>query len=400
MNITEAKVIPTSSVNSMIQATANGKPVLLIGLKEAYREKTQYQKALKRQFEKYHEMDSPYLMKMTALEDIENYGTCIVLEREPGRTLDKYLQETHSDDEKKAIILQIAEGLNYLHHNGVVHGMLYPGLVYITTQGDQVRIINFREHFTDALMESSNVARYIAPEAEDGTVALDARADIYALGQIMKDMRLPMEYSGIIQRSTGFGRSERYLDIDAFLADFDHRHSSSGSTSPKKAALLSLVVLLLVGVCVAIWLMKSNTDSNETSQAQTEQTAADSTNEGSTSTDANDATTSTEAANTQSAAANGSAETNGSAAGQYTGDLAFLNDLVPQMHKDLDKIFAPLAQSDLTPQAKADVMKAVNKKLKTYYKGLRRSLGPLSDAKSAAFDKEFSSYVNQKKQQY
>ena len=65
----------------------------------------------------------------------------------------------------------------------------------------------------------------------------------------------------------------------------------------------------------------------------------------------------------------------------YTGDLAFLNELVPQMHIDMDKIYAS-SKEKATIQAK----------LSSYYKGLRKALGNKTEEQFAAYDKAFMDY--------
>jgi serine/threonine-protein kinase len=71
---------------------------------------------------------------------------------------------------------------------------------------------------------------------------------------------------------------------------------------------------------------------------------------------------------------------------QYTGELAFLAKLVPQMHIDLDKIYA----------SSTDKM-VVKRKVTTYYKGLRGTLKGLNENQFAAFDKAFAEYNSTKK---
>lgn len=66
--------------------------------------------------------------------------------------------------------------------------------------------------------------------------------------------------------------------------------------------------------------------------------------------------------------------------------MEFLNRLVPQMHIDLDKIYA-----------RGGDAAAVHRRVAAYYKGLRRTLGNLSQEQFAAFDEAFASYVTAKK---
>lgn len=392
MNITIEKEITTAGVNTLQEATLDGKPVLLIGLKATYREKPQYERDLRRQYERCKEFDYQYLMKMTALEEIDGQGPCIVLEREAGRTLDAYIKEGHTEEEYHSVAVQLAEALDYIHRNGAVHGMVCPQMIYITQQGDQVRLVPFRLYLTDALMESRAVSRYVAPEAEDGTVALDARADIFALGQILKDMQLTLPYSNVISCATSFARSERYIDVESFLADFDHRRSvSKGSPRSMIYVLAAIVVCLVIGAVIIF--MKSRSEGSAPSgEPATEM--ADSTQQSDTLTQQSAAPQPVDTASQMPTA-------NTVQGVQDQPD--FLTSLVPQMHVDIDKIFQPLTVQGLSPDAKAAVVKQVNTRLTRYYKGLMRSIrnshGALSTEDQAAFDKAYLDYVNAKKAQ-
>lgn len=397
MNITIEKEITTAGVNSLLEATLDGKSVLLIGLKATYREKPQYERDLKRQYERCKEFDYQYLMKMTALEEIDGQGPCIVLEREAGRTLDAYIKEGHTEEEYHSVAVQLAEALDYIHRNGSVHGLVCPQMIYITQQGDQVRLVPFRLYLTDALMESRAVSRYVAPEAEDGTVALDARADIFALGQILKDMQLTLPYSNVISCATSFARSERYIDVEAFLADFDHRRSvSKGSPRSMMYVLAAIVVCLIIGA-VIIFMRSRSEGSAPSGEPATEMT--DSTQQPDTMTRQSTAPQPVDTASQATATDNVGQD----AAQSTQGQPEFLTSLVPQMHIDIDKIFQPLTVQGLSPEAKAAVIKQVNARLTRYYKGLMRSIrsshGALSTEDQAAFDKAYLDYVNAKKAQ-
>lgn len=373
----------------MMRASKDGKPVLLIGLKEAYQEKPQYQKALRTVYDRCHDIDHPHLMKMLGFEAVGSYGNCIVNDFEEARTLADYYKENHSAEEKHDIVLQIAEALAYLHQNNIVHGALNPYMVYVTKNGDQVKIVNFRGRNSDDLLDSSKTSRYVAPEAEDGTVALDGRADIYALGMIMKDLNLGMEYSEVVQRCTGFGRSERYLDVDAFLSDFDHRHSGGGSSVSSRYIIIAAVVLLIIAAVVWFVTNKDDDSQQPAEPAATEQPAQ-----------TVDSLSQQDASSADAQQPQQQPEQTQSAQQDYTGDMAFMNDLMPQVQKDLDGIYDKQLASATTPEAVAAARKVITQKVKNYYKGVRKArLQGMSQAQKDAFDKAFGEYVAQKNQQ-
>lgn len=374
--------ISTQSINLIATANDSGKQVLLIGLKEAHRDKPQYQRYLKREYESGKSLDNPNIFKLLALKETADNGTCIETEWEDSRTLAKWLAEGHTDDEKKRVVRQIASALGYVHGQGKVLGNLNSHNVFITKRGDQVKLLVVHLRYTDVLKQPADMLKFLAPEAKDGTVGLDARADIYSLGVMLKEMGFMAEYAPVIAKCCRFGRNERFESTDEFLEALDHRHyvrasatsedtgSTNGVSSNKKMAVIVAVIVVLVGIVAALMLAQGNDD--ESATPQTEQV------------DSSQTTSDMDSTEKQQPAGAVPSDSTGAA---YSGDNAFLGDLVPQMHADIDKIFN---DSDQT---------AVNRKVSTYYKGLRRVLKRrgLTSSQLDAFDQAFAEYVKGKK---
>lgn len=377
--------INTQSINLIATGSDSGKTVLLIGLKEAYRDKPQYQRYLKKEFERAKNLDDPNIFKLLALKETENYGTCIETEWEDSRTLADWLKEGHSDDEKKRVIRQVAAAISYMHNQGVVDGNLNTGNVFITKRGDQVKLLVVKLRYIDMLKLPADTLKFLAPEAKDGTVGLDDKADIYSLGVMLKEMGLTAEYASVIEKCCRFGRNERFENVEAFLDALERRHytssassseeaGTSSSSSNKKMAIIVSVIVIMIIVAVALLAAHGgNDDGSQPANAGTEQVDSDS----QTSSDMD----STEK---QQPSAEVPSDSSGAA---YTGDNAFLNDLVPQMQTDLDKIYNDTDQTN------------VKQKVSTYYRGLRRVLKKrgLTSTQMDAFDQAFSEYVNSKR---
>lgn len=370
--MTESSEIKTYGVNILVTDKMNGQDVLLVGIKSAYRNKPQYLRSLKREYARCHKIEHPNIIKCIGERDFENYGHCIVLEWEPARTLADYMRENHDMEEKKNIIHQLADALGCIHANSLVHGAINPSCVFITDKGDQVKLLNIRLHFADMLSEPAELTKYRAPEAKDGTVVLDARTDIFSLGTILKELNINDEYSDVIEGSTNFARNDRFPDIETFLEAFEHRRvtlrkknrQNSGSHHDKRIAAAIAAIAAIVGIAV-IFIFNRNQPSTE-AQLPTKE-VADTIKTNSTRT-----TPPVQAPTINQL-------------DKYSGDLEFLNDLVPQMHVDLDKIYASASDNA-----------AIHAKVSRYYKGLRKALGNKTNEQFAAYDKEFADYVNKK----
>lgn len=385
MTVTDMQEIKTASIQQLTTGKDDGQDVLLVSLKEAYQSKPQYLRSLKKEFERCKDLDHQHLLKYLAMKDVDGLGTCLEMEWEPARSLQDFLKEGHSEDEKKRVVGQIASALEYLHENGIVHGALDPAFIFITKKTDEVKVLNFRLRYADSMSMPNSSLRFIAPEAKDGTVALDARADVYSLGMIVKNMELGSEYDQVVDGSCSFGRSERYMSIEDFMEAFEHHRynrKQETSSSPVNRKMIGLVAVIAVLVVLAAVLLFSQSGKSNQQTASNDSTQVAS----------NDQQQSTDSANNVSGQVAPTADTTASTPSsadaqtpQYTGDLVFLNNLVPQMHIDIDKIYASSSDPD-----------QIHKKVSIYYKGLRKTLGSLNEEQFAAFDKAFSDYIKSK----
>jgi serine/threonine-protein kinase len=114
----------------------------------------------------------------------------MVMEYVEGRTLAARLAEGRPAlAETLAIVTAIAEALVEAHGLGIVHRDLKPAnvMLYPTPDGERVKVLDFgiaALERTDGDEARSGTPGYIAPEAVLGG-AVDARADVYAVGAIL-----------------------------------------------------------------------------------------------------------------------------------------------------------------------------------------------------------------------
>ena len=371
---TEYKVISSQGYCMIVKCRKVDQTVVLKTLKDAYRERALLRNALKREFKQCQRLNHSCIVRYQGLVEVDGYGLCIEEEYVEGRTLQAYLKESHTDDEKLGIINQIADALRYAHQQGVIHRNLKPSNVLVANQGDYVKLIDFSVLSPEDVKLTADTTRFMAPEIKDETMAADGTADIYSLGTIMKVMGLTLAYSDVIKRCCAFKRSDRYSNIDEFLADLNNDGPSF--TMPKigkGTVMLALITAVVIGVGILLYnyggalvdqVGKIDMSSVFKSDAET---APEDTVKMKPSAQSDSLSTATEQ--------------------PATGKLAFMNKMKPALYKDLDRLF------EKNSADKAKLTKAI----KAYYKGLIQANDTLDSEQRAEVDRVFGDYVKQKK---
>ena len=371
---TEYTVIPSLGYSQYVKCKKGDQPVVLKGLKEAYRERVLLRNALKREFKQRQRLNHPGIVRYQGLVDVEGYGLCIEEEYVDGRTLQAYLKESHTDDEKITIVNQIADALRYAHQQGVAHRNLKPSNILITKQGDHVKLIDFNVLSLDDVKPTADTTRFMAPELKDETMTADGTADIYSLGTIMKVMGLTLAYSEVIKRCCAFKRSDRYSDIDEFLADFNHDGSSFSMPKIGKG---TVVIGFIAVVVIALAALAYNYGGALVDQVGKIDV---------TSIFKSDAETAPEDTATVKSVEQNNNDTVADEA-PATGKLVFMNAMKPALYKDLDRLFAK----------HSDDRAKLNRAIKVYYRGLIQANDTLDNEQRAELDRVFGNYVKQKK---
>lgn len=368
-------VIKSKGIYLYVKATRDGAPVMLKALKSEYKDKSQFQTLLRKEFETVSKLDHANIAKETQLIDDPQYGKAIVEEFVDGRPLNAYLAENHSVEEKLNIIRQIASAIGYANERNIQHRNLKASNILIAKQGDEVKVIDFRMPFADDLHVGYSSMAHVSPEQKDGTVAIDARADVYSLGVLMKQMGLPEDYNGLIEKCCSYNRGDRYMDMDSMVADLDGGSGSGPST--KRMATLAAVVVVLIVVVVAFFALQHKSAERQTATQEQTDSAA---------TQQDQQTAQPQSADTaQPAVAPAPADSDAAATG------AKFNDQVKQqMFADMDKMYQPYLDGTATDK------RALKKQIGRYYKGLQKSLSPMSNEEQAAFDQAFIEYKKQK----
>lgn len=160
--------------------------------------------------------------------DVINDRFCIIEEYVQGITLEQYYNANRSsitDNDIVNIILQVCNGLEAVHNNGIVHRDINPSNIMITGNGT-VKIIDFgisrinkNNQQTDTHILGTQ--GYAAPE-QFGFAQTSAKADIYSLGVLINYLKtgyIPNAVHAdgwlgdVVNKCTQIDETKRYSNI-------------------------------------------------------------------------------------------------------------------------------------------------------------------------------------------
>lgn len=230
-NYTNIKPISQSKDEEMIFTTysANSKQTgQKVVLKETdIRKKELFERIVNQSHNNVCKINNVYSTQKTC-SDTECWVLLVEMEYIEGETLAEYIKQRGilNIEDTVDLSLQLCDGLDFLHKNGIIHKDLSISNVMIEKSG-RIKIIDFgysRVEDSSKDYETTNIYTYgsTAPEVTAGE-KVDKRADIYSLGKIINFMltgeTYGVKYKGkfrlarIIQKCIKVQPKDRYKNI-------------------------------------------------------------------------------------------------------------------------------------------------------------------------------------------
>jgi len=176
----------------LFKAKRMGKWLVLKCLKKEYAENPVYQTLFQKEFEIAYPLSHPHIVQTIGMEEVPLVGKCMVMEYVDGVSLREYIdRKNFSRPDIVRWVGELCQALSYIHAKQIIHRDLKPENVLITSNGRHVKLIDFGFSDTDSyavLKEPAGTRRYAAPEQMKKGERTDARADIYALGIMLKEL--------------------------------------------------------------------------------------------------------------------------------------------------------------------------------------------------------------------
>lgn len=193
-------------------------------LKTTHIQDAMHSEILRREYEIGRTLSHACIVSTLAFEENTPVGPAIVLEYIEGVTLGEYdsrslslskcPRNTSTSVTKEHLLHDILDGVDYLHHRGILHNDIKPDNILINKLGN-ARIIDFGlsssyDSIYTGVIGGSEV--FTAPEILRGEGYAGASSDIYSLGLIIQ-LLWGNKYQKIVKKCTMIEPEARYQSI-------------------------------------------------------------------------------------------------------------------------------------------------------------------------------------------
>ncbi len=184
-------------------------------------EREYYRETLRKEYELGSTLQNEHIVRYRQL--VDNEKECYVLmDYVNGLTLADFAKEHPEYFQKKAQVqkffCQLLEALCEMHAHQALHLDLKPSNIMLTEVNADVRIIDLGCSYTDARPSTTgHTDRYAAPEQLQGERNVDARTDLYAVGQLLEEFGNG-HYKKIAARCMEKEPGRRYQSAEEVLA--------------------------------------------------------------------------------------------------------------------------------------------------------------------------------------
>lgn len=210
------QLVPVSGAGySVLYTVISGERKLF--LKAVNRQEGSEAENLARLQREYKQMErlfgNDHIVRCIDWRDDPKVGPCIVMEYIDGMRLDDFLSTKPSSKERKRILLELLDALEFIHSHQVVHNDLKPENILITRNGHNVKLIDFGYADSDADLEKATggTTAYASPELLNQE-ATDVTSDIFSLGFVIKAL-FPYRYGRVVRKCQRKTASKRFQGV-------------------------------------------------------------------------------------------------------------------------------------------------------------------------------------------
>lgn len=203
---------------------------------------------LRREYELACDLNHPCIARTLGFEETTPVGPAIVMEYVEGVNLDEFIALNPSRSRRRALLQDILDGVDYLHHRGILHNDLKPENILVTRTG-AARILDFGlSASSDSIYRGclGGTDGYTAPEILRGDGPAGPASDIYAIGRLMDLLFGGRAYRRTIRACTAADPAQRPQDIRALRQRIRRSDRMPRLGAAMAAVLLAAGVLALL----------------------------------------------------------------------------------------------------------------------------------------------------------
>jgi serine/threonine protein kinase len=157
------------------------------------------------------------------------------MKRVRGDRLDRWITDGRDLGERLGVFLRVCEAVAFAHAHGVIHRDVKPENIMVGEFGEVLvldwgvaadvgRDLGFGVRDSDAHRDSEprtivGTVGYMAPEQARGDADVDHRADVFALGTLLRTMASAAPLAAIARKARSADPAARYQDVTALAAD-------------------------------------------------------------------------------------------------------------------------------------------------------------------------------------
>ena len=209
--------------NTIYTAKRYGKRYLLKGISPEYQSLTDIRLLQEKEFSFGISLSHSNIAETYSLEDVQEFGRCIVMEYVDGLTLAEWIKTSPSRAQRERVLAQLLEVLEYIHSLQLVHHDLKSSNVLITRNGQNVKLIDFGLSDTDSTSDSN-----------------DASIDLQLFGNILA-LLFPKRYRSIVRAC----QQSSYPNIAA-LKQALHRQHIWRKSMPYLISIICVIICSLL----------------------------------------------------------------------------------------------------------------------------------------------------------
>jgi len=220
-----------------------GKWLFVKRLKEEYAHDERCVQAFRKEQELGMMIDHPNIVRYNIIADDD----AIYQDFVDGLSLDMFIEENKkyfdNGENRKKFVSELLSAVGYLHAHQIIHLDLKPQNILITTQGNNVKLVDLGMAFHDTFTSTfGGTEGFSAPEILSGEEAKPTfAADIYSIGRLMAIVGVRQK--AIVKRCTAHEPSARYQSVD----DIERAFKASRRNRKTLLSTIFVSIILLVG---------------------------------------------------------------------------------------------------------------------------------------------------------